>query len=577
MITNVISSESDPLIAIRQQADALVALADALDIPRSHLADNETLDSVVAHYTVTSTHAITWDVGAITTSLQQFGADAELLLTARGADPIFEMPQTHVRGNQVRESDIHTFIMGLQTIGEEQGNEIHVNISLSVQKSVVQGYLRRFLSQRVDWRGSDEIVAQTKVVLCFQSLAWQKWLTLKALWSWESKGLLSHGRRLAIALCDAEGYLSGPAIEVVGVKSGNLPLEPTVSRQAWDDFLERGNAIHALCTQESNWGIGPLTITPEHFDLHELRPGLSAVAEDLDRMQAALSAAYLADSVQFDQAQAHVVLRFAGSRPSQMDLPHKSEQPIVNGDFSQHALFDLTMWAYRHGSPDKLLIGRECLARDLPARTTVSLPYVESQARDTLDAAESNFLQYVRGSTSRYFELRQQAVDAVTTHADGVATTTSGLTADLVSNVYKVAGLLAGAIAAVLIQPAVTLQVLGLSIVVQVAYVLFNVIYALPAQKRRYNANNDGLERRLGVMEELSERERQRIRDTARAAESEFGASYRRALILYWVMCGACVSLGLLAALVLHDVNAVAHPVHGVLTPTPLATGTPAK
>ncbi len=577
MITNVISSDSDPLIAIRQQASALVALADVLDISRSSLAQNETLESVPVWRRVPAATAVAWDEHTIASNLHIFGADAELLLTARGANATFDVPQAQFCGDQVGDSDVRAFIEDLRALSEEQGNEIHVDIDLSIKKTQTQDHLRRLLSQMEDWRGSAEMVAQTKVVVCFQALAWQKLLTIKALWDWESKGLLSHGQRLVVALCDAEGYLSGPAIEVLGVKSDNLPLEPIVSRQAWNDFLERGSAIHALCSQESNWGIGSLTITPEHFDLHELRPGLSAVAEDFDRMQAALSAAYLASSVQIDQSKSHIVLRFAGLRPSQMDLPYKSEQSVVNGDFSQHALFDLVMWAYRHGSPDKLLIARECLARDLPARTTVGLPYVESLARDTLDAAESNFIQYVRGSTSRYFELRQQAVDAVTAYADGVARTVSGFTADLVSNVYKVAGLLAGAIAAVLIEPAVTVQVLGLSVVVQVAFVVFSVLYALPAQKRHYNVEQAGLTRRLKVMEELSDRERQRIRDAAEDAEKEFDASYRRAFILYWVMCGACIFLGLLAAWVLHDLNAGAHPVHGVFTPTPLATGTRAK
>lgn len=577
MIMNVISSESDPLIAIRQQADALVALADALDIPRSHLADKETLDSVVASYTVTSTCAIAWEIGMIASNLQQFGADAELLLATRGADPTFDMPQARIRGDQVGESDIHTFIEGLQAIGDEQGNEIYVDISLSVRKSVAQGHLRRLLSQQVDWHGSDEVIAQTKVVLCFQSLAWQKWLTLNALWSWESKSLLTHGQRLVVALCDAEGYLGGPAIDILGVKSGDLPLIPTVSRQAWVDFLECGAAMHSLYIQESNWGIGPLTITPEHFDLHELRPGLSAVAEDLSRMQAALSAAYLANSVQLNPSQEHVVLGFAGPRPSQLNLPHGSDRTVIQGEFSQHALFDLTMWAYRHGSPDKLLIARECLARELPARTPVDLKYVESHARETLDAAESNFIQYVRGNTSQYFELRQQAVDAVTTYAEGVERTVSGMTSDLVSNVYKVAGLLAGAIAAVLIEPSVTVQVLILSIVVQVLYVLFNIFYALPAQKRRYEADTDRLNRRLSVMDELSTRERESIRATAMGADSDFEKSYSRARTLYWWMCGACIIIGLVMAVVLHNVNVVVPPLQGVLTPTPLATGTPAK
>lgn len=577
MITNVVSSESDPLIAIRQQADALVALADALGIPRSHLADKETLDSVVARYSVTSARAIAWEVGTIASSLHQFGADAELLIATRGADPIFDVPQIRIHGDQVGESDIHTFIEGLQAISDEQGNEIHVDISLSVRKSAAQEYLQHFLSQRADWRSSDEIVAHTKVILCFQSLAWQKWLTFKALWSWESKGLLTHGRRLVVALCDTQGYLGGPAIEILGIQSGNLPVQPAVSRQAWVDFLERDALVHRLCTQESNWGIGPLTITPEHFELQELRPGLNAIADDFDRIQAALSAMYLASSVQLDPSQEHVVLRFAGPRPSQLELPYRSDRTVVQGEFSQHALFELTMWAYRYGSHDKLLIARECLARELPARTSVELAYIESRARDTIDAAESNFVQYVRGNAAQYFDLRQNAIDAVTTYAEGVGRTVSGMTADLVSNVYKVAGLLAGAIAAVLIEPSITVQVLILSVVVQVLYVLFNVFYALPAQKRRYEADTDGLRRRLCVMDELSTRERENIRATAAGADSDFEKSYARALTLYWWMCAACIIIGLVMAVALHNVTAVAPPLRGAPTPLPLSTSTPTK
>jgi hypothetical protein len=162
----------------------------------------------------------------------------------------------------------------------------------------------------------------------------------------------------------------------------------------------------------------------------------------------------------------------------------------------------------------------------------------------------------------------------VATYAQTAQKSISDLAADLTNDVYKVAGVLAAAVVAVFLEPNATVPVFSLALIVQISYILFNVHYALPAQEKRYKREKTGLEKRVNLTTELSEHERKEILAPVREADRDFVESYDKARKIYYWMCGICLALGVLAALILYIVSPETHSVQSVSTLTPIVTAT---
>lgn len=565
-----VSANGRSLMSLRQQCTAFLELIDALGFSRSEVADSETISAVEVMHPIPSDKVLAWDFESICARLRILGADVHLRMTTQGADSAFDVPEAAVSGADY--SSLAGFLTSLRDLVSLQGNDLYVYTSVTFDKSAARRCLAELLAQRAGILGSREMLSNTTAIVFFQTEAWHKLVSFGAIWSWESSGILSAGHRLVILLCDTAGYLSGEAIEILGAHcDGDIPWFE-MSTEAWKEFAERNSEICKLRSQESNWNV-ELTITPEQFKIRELKPGLRDVLSHLAAVQAAFSAVYLANTVVKDHSGDEVILQFAGDRPAHMRLPYANNQQSIPGEYRQCAVTDLAMWAYRHGSPDKLLMARECLARVLPRNAEISLEVLEREAMGALEAAKSNFVIYLRNNTTQYFKQRQQAFDAVYAYAEGVEASVSRLSTDLASNTYKIAGLLAAAIGAALIEPSVTIQLLSLAVIVQVLYLLFVILYVLPASKRRYNSAKEVLEQRLTLMSELSTRERDQIRQTAGGADCDFQSAYRAASRIYAGMCLVCLVLPFVASHLLATATEPHHPASGAL---PMMTSTPA-
>jgi hypothetical protein len=214
----------------------------------------------------------------------------------------------------------------------------------------------------------------------------------------------------------------------------------------------------------------------------------------------------------------------------------------------------LAHWAFAHGSPDKLAIARECLARELPPGGTLTLAALEEAAAPALEAAKANFALYLRGKTEQYFTLRQSAHDAVAAYAEGVRKTVAELTGDAVESAYRTAGLAVGLFIAWLIQPAISLWALRLGLLLFCLYLGCLVLLPLRARQERYQLERRALHERLAAMPELTTTERARLRATAEADDAYF-ARYSRWvgwLYLALLLVGALALLCLCPPLASH-------------------------
>lgn len=199
----------------------------------------------------------------------------------------------------------------------------------------------------------------------------------------------------------------------------------------------------------------------------------------------------------------------------------------------------LAAWAYHHASADKLAIARECLAHELPPGAQVTLSGLEDAASGALEAAKANLTLYLRHNTAQYFELRQQALELVTSYAASVRKAVSDLTSEVVENVYRTIGLLIGVVIAGLIQPRLALAVQQVAAGIYIMYLLFLVYYLLDSKRRRFELESSDLQIHLGAMLELSERERALLRTEAGGADQYFWKYFNLSRFIYLALAAA--------------------------------------
>lgn len=526
------------LASVRQYGKAIAQLADALALPHAVFTEGEASNRLEVNREFELDEAERWDIGEILRCCNLFGADLRLRLLLKGFDATFGQLDEHWKGSELQLDDLRGFLSSARSIADLQGDSVIVDIRITVFKAEIARAVKALISTRPEYLGTADMLSKTEVQVFYHAQAWRRLLSFNALWQREQSGLNQDGGRLFIALCDVSGYWAGSALEVWGVASeGEIPWY-TLSREGWQDFLENTRKTRALREEESTWGIDLGLLTPEHFEMREVQEGNGQVLDVMNKLQAGISAAYLANSVQPDRQYNNSVLRFAGPRPSQCYLPTTPVTAVGEAsDFSSKALFNLVTWAYLHGSPDKLLLARECLARELPPRADITLPELEKLAVQVLDVAKANFAIYLRNNTAQYFQSRQQALDAVSAYASTVEKTVTDLSSDLVDNLYKDLGVAAAAIAAALIQPGARAFVIVAAIFVHVVYLLFVRFYIMPIRFNRYQNERTSLDDRLAKMSELSDDERTKIRAIAQNAETDFEASYVRTGWAYIVFC----------------------------------------
>ncbi|MBF6591283.1 MAG: hypothetical protein IVW57_12255 [Ktedonobacterales bacterium] len=549
------------LAGLRRRGATVRAIGAALGLDAARLAQGEARDrlEVTAHLPVAQLEAL--GAGeAVRAWFATLGEDLALDLALAGLDASAAPVTATLRAGSDAAATLATFRAAAAAVAATQGADVSVEARLAVGKSLAL-VAARAVRERQPGGGAAPLIT-----VYYSAAAWQRLLVPGNLPLWERHGQASKDERARVILCDTPGYLAGVALEVVGAAGDEPPRWLAVSRAAWRQFTARADEYRRLCADENHWSMPPLSLTPDHLRVEARAAGLEATARRLAGLRAALAAAYLASATHgtFEDG---LTLRFAGPRPATCAL--SPEAAGADGaeaeEAGEGALARLAAWAYAHGSPDKLAMARECLARELPAGSVVSLAALERAALPALAAAQANFTLYLRGRTEQYFTLRQAAQEAVAGYAEAVRKSVGDLTSDVVENVYRTAGLAVAIFIAWLIQPAASLWVLRLGALLYTVYVALVLWLVVRARHDRYTREGEGLRQRLAGMPELTEGERKGIRAAAAGDDAYFQTYYRRARWAY----RALLALGLVALVVFS--TPLARPI--TLTP-PTATPT---
>lgn len=565
------SAVMEPLAALQRMGEAARALGLAFGFSQDALAAAEAFDRLEGDINRTVEEIASAGDAALTEAFTLFGADMELDLALSGLDPSFDPVTAELRAGQAPLRALADFRAAVDAVAATQGDSVSVDLRLRIGKAAALAQAQRLLAARAAQDAPPE--APVACVVFYTEAALRRLLSLGAASRWRERALGGDERRALVALCEGTGYLAGVALEVIGA-AGPAPSEwLTLTPQSWRRFAQRVTKARTLRDDESAWSGLDLPFMPDHLRVAARMPGLEAVAERLATLRAAVAACALASDLAPDGRM--VMLRFAGIRPAtlRLDLATPPVAPVSGAsqerDEEPDALIALVDWAYRDASPDRLAIARDALGRELPVAAETTLEGVRAAAAPALSAARANLTLYLRGATERYFQLRGVAQAAINSYADATRKAVTDLTSDVVDNLFKTVGLIAGVIIAGLIEPTASRPVAAFAAALYIAYVVFIMWYLLRARYARYALERRALSATLEAMSELTGDERRKLRAPAAQASAHFERYYR----LTWRIYLTLAILGVVVFIL------ILTPLWPVIAPLPAATptATPAR
>ncbi len=538
----------DTLAQLHALGETVVVIGAAFDLTSHDLAAHEGFDRIEAGATVTVPQIVALAAADVQRWFALLDDDLTLALFLEGLDPAMDPISIELRGADDAIEALETFQQAAQGVFDTQGDSVNVSVRLTLGKRRAQRLAERVLAERRAEQ-SDSASAPEAALVFYRVETVERLLTLRAAAEWGKRGLGGGDQRLCVFLCEGAGYLAGPALEVIGAARDDAPEWLTVSRAALRRFAERMTAERRLREAESAWSGFSLAVAPEHLWLVQRETGLARIAERVNALRAQVAACALASHVERGEGgesgpQGDLTLRFAGARPAMARLASGAPPADLEGQ-PRDALIALANWAYRDASPEKLAIARQALADTLAAGATLTLGQLSVAASTTIDTARANFAIYLRGATERYFELRASAQQTVSGFAEATRKAVTDLTSDVTDNLFRTVGLIVGVLIAWLIQPGASYTLAHIATFLYTLYVLFIIAYLLRARRARYDLERKALDDTLAAMVELTQAERERVRQPARDAERHFEQYFRltRAMYVALAIIGALLFL----------------------------------
>jgi hypothetical protein len=523
----------------------------------------------------------------------RFSADLEIDMALSGLDPTFDPASARLRAADEPARILAEFRAAADEIAAMQGDSVAVDVRLRVAKNVALSLGARLLAAR---HSTPDKAPQAPIAcqIFYTQDALRRLLTLRAAPHWRARGLGGEKQRLVVVLCEGSGYLAGVALEIIGA-ADSVPVEWfSLSPQAWRRFALRTARARSLRVSESAWSGVDLPLMPDHLRVVTRAPGLEELGERLVALRSAVALCSLASVLDGDTRPA--TLRFTGTRPATLHLDFAVPPPALASenvrtlaistpiatskaseteselDEASDPLVALADWAYHDASPDRLAIARDALGRELPVAAEISQEAARAVAANALSAARANLTLYLRGAAERYFQLRATALAVINDYAAAVRKAVSDLTSDVVDNLFKTVGLIAGVVIAGLIAPSASRPVAAFACLLYVAYVVFIIWYLLRARYARFELERRGLVVTLNAMSELTPEERRRLRAPAVQSSNHFERYYRLTL---WIYIGLAIAGGIVFLLILTPAwNFVALSGHSV---APTYTVTPSR
>ena len=287
-------------------------------------------------------------------------------------------------------------------------------------------------------------------------------------------------KRTLIVLFDTELSLTGEYIAIVG-KDQEGEFAEYIKSRLTSESLKRNEKTLEFRKSESLGDFRTEWLIPEFLTLNwDLKPAngtLTNLNRQLQTIQALLSTLFLADFVDRSTEVIGVEYRGIGVAKFPMDRGE-----LLKAECSLDAVYQLYVYAYEGFSADKLEIVQQFLSLMVNNALTLC-----SKSLDIREAARKTYAVVLRDKVSVYFDALNKIQERIKTATDKSAESAIELTRDVSGDIYKIAGVLAVAVAGALLKPDLGWPVgLAASLVIG-AYLTLVIFYHLETLTRAYD------------------------------------------------------------------------------------------
>ena len=297
-------------------------------------------------------------------------------------------------------------------------------------------------------------------------------------------------KRTVIVVFDTSVFLTGEFLAVCG-RDQESELKDWLAVTLRSETLERVTSVLVFRKSESIGEFPAKWITPDFFALKvatEQKDEAQKLQRQFESFQALLSALFLADYV--DSADGSLRVEYRGIGVAKFEV---GRNELLASDCSLDALYRLYSYAYEGLLTDKLEIVQQFLSFMANSASTLC-----SKALEAHEAAQKTYAVVLREKVSVYFEALTKIQDRIKTAVDKSAEGVINLSRDVSGDLYKVAGVIAGAIAGMLLKPDLGWPVALAASLVIATYLALVVFYHLGTLRRAYDL---GIEQHLAFIE----------------------------------------------------------------------------
>lgn len=286
--------------------------------------------------------------------------------------------------------------------------------------------------------------------------------------------------RTLVPIFGFSGFLGGDLLTVVG-RGYQERMEALLSLPLPPEVALRNRQTIGFRQSQGLWISPTQWLTPDTLAFNAIQNRLDRRSTDMNRawhaLQAQLSAAFLADQVDIEGEALRVEYRGLG----RVSLPITRTELAAQDTYLER-LYGLYTYAYQGLSADKLEVAQQFMSLMVS-----DVPSLCRKAEDVRDAAKKTYDRTLIARVKEYFEARQKIQDRIKSAVDATATTVTGLSRDLSSDLYRIAGFILAAVVGALLKPDLSLWV-GLAAAMGIAiYLLLVVFFHLSTMKRAYD------------------------------------------------------------------------------------------
>jgi hypothetical protein len=340
------------------------------------------------------------------------------------------------------------------------------------------------------------------------------------------------GKKTVIVVFGARGALQGDFISVCG----DCPVDEirTAFEAPGKKKGEGFKAIFEFRSRACNWQftshLMPESLRTVAFTRDKV---LLAIQDQLKKFEALLAVFSLANRV-FEEDPGQYKAYFEGQKTVDFLVQKKDIKKKYVKDAI--ALYD---WAYENASYDKIGVMRNVIVLYAEKSETLMM-----RAEKIGESAISSYQFYLKNKIESYFETKRKIRELIDGFARETADEVAKLTKEINENIYKTAGVIAGAVIAILIRPENTLLILSIGGAVIVLFLLSILIFHLRTMRTQFENRQGQHDKDLELFAEaLEEDEVQEFRDdeTVNVKKSLFEKELRKAKIVYISFIGFVV------------------------------------